>query len=55
MEDDPLGLPGPSGIVPTTSKVPVSMIETESAFVLVMKSVAPAAGAAPLRIAARRS
>jgi len=30
------GLPFPSGMVPTTSRVSVSMIDTESDFVLVM-------------------
>src|SRR5947209_385074 len=41
------GLPRPSGMVPTTSSVEVSMIETESDLVLVIRSVV--ADAAPSR------
>src|SRR5918995_748638 len=40
-----LGLPGPTGIVPVTSKVVVSMMETE--FDLVFVTYRVAAGAAP--------
>src|SRR5688500_7504385 len=41
-----LGLPFPRGMVPTTSKVLVSMIDSESDLVLVTNRVAAAAGAA---------
>src|SRR5438093_12335174 len=38
------GLPRPSGMVPTTSSVEVSMTEMESDLVLVIRSVVAAAG-----------
>src|SRR5919205_609141 len=49
------GLPLPRAMVPTTSSVSVSMTDADSDFVLLISSVAPAAGAATARTRATTS